>query len=536
MTDTHLRSTHNTKDDIQDNTDIDYDFVIIGSGFGGSVSALRLSEKGYKVLVMEKGKWLKQQDFPKTNWHLKRWLWLPFLRFFGLFKMTFFRHVGVLSGVGVGGGSLVYANTLPVPSKRFFTAKSWSHLADWEQELTPHYKTALRMLGATENPVLQPGDKALQQLACDMGKEKDFHKTQVAVFFGEQGKTVKDPYFGGEGPDRAGCTFCGGCMLGCRYNAKNTLDKNYLYFAQKKGAKIQAESEVTDVRPIAGAVYEIEWQSSTRFQKSKHLIRAKHVVFAGGVMGTVKLLLKLKEGSLSKLSDKLGTGVRTNSEALIAVTTPDTHQDLSKGVAIGAILNTDENSHLEAVRYSAGAGFWRLSMYPLVHGRYAIERIGRLLWNVIRHPIDNFKIMTVKDWAKQTQILLFMQTVDSTLKFTRGKFGMSSSTDQGTPPTAFIPEARDIGDKYAEKLNGKPTTLITETLFGIPTTAHILGGATMGENASEGVIDKDNKLFGYDNMWVCDGSMISANIGVNPSLTITALTERAMSKIPEKAK
>lgn len=525
----------NDKTQSKELNDLDYDFVIIGSGFGGSVSAMRLSQKGYKVLVLEKGKWFKQADFPKTNWDLKRWLWLPFLRFFGLFKMTFFRHVGVLSGVGVGGGSLVYANTLPVPSKGFFQAKSWAHLIDdWEQELMPHYQTALKMLGAAENPVLQPGDKALEELACDLGKKQDFHKTHVAVFFGEQGKTVKDPYFDGEGPDRAGCIYCGGCMLGCRYNAKNTLDKNYLYFAQKLGATIQAESEVTDVRPIAGDCYEVEWKGSTNNRNQGGIIRTQSVIFAGGVMGTVKLLLKLKEGSLHKLSDRLGSGVRTNSEALIAVTTPNTDQDLSKGVAIGAILNTDENSHLEAVRYSAGAGFWRLSMFPLVKGQYAIERITRLMWNLMRHPIQNFRVFTVKDWAKQTQILLFMQTVDSTLKFTKGIFGMSSSKDQGTPPTAFIPEAQEIGEKYAAKINGKPTTLITETLFGIPTTAHILGGANMGADASEGVIDKDNRVFGYHNLWVCDGSMISANIGVNPSLTITALTERAMSKIQPK--
>jgi len=512
----------------------DYDFIIIGSGFGGSVSALRLSEKGYHVLVIEKGKWLTQEDFPKTNWNLKRWLWLPVLRFFGLFKITFFRHVGVLSGVGVGGGSLVYANTLPVPDKRFFQAKSWAHLANWEEELKPHYQTALTMLGAAENPVLQYGDLALQQLAKDMGKEQRFHKTKVAVYFGKANQTVADPYFNGEGPERSGCTFCGGCMLGCRFNAKNTLDKNYLYFAQKKGAVIQAETEVTDVKPLAGSGYQITWKTSTGFIKKSGVLRSKNVIFSGGVLGTIKLLLKLKRSSLPLLSEQLGSGIRTNSEALIAVTTHDTTHDMSKGVAIGAILNTDDNSHVETVRYPSGAGFWRVGMYPLAHGNNILTRLSKLFWDLLRHPVKNFQVFTVRDWAKQTQILLFMQTVDSTLKFTRGIFGMASTKDMGDPPTAFLPEAKKIGEQYATKINGKPTTLLTETLFGIPTTAHILGGATMGKNAREGVIDSENRVFGYDNLWVCDGSMISANIGVNPSLTITALTERAMSKIPEK--
>lgn len=516
----------------------DYDYIIIGSGFGGSVSALRLAEKGYQVLVIEKGKWLTAKDFPKTNWHLKKWLWLPALRFFGLFKLTYFRHVAVLSGVGVGGGSLVYANTLPVPKAKFFKAATWAHLADWEKELQPFYQLALRMLGAAPNPRLEIGDLALQRLARELGKEKDFNQTNVAVYFGEPGVTVQDPYFDGSGPARTGCIYCGGCMLGCRHNSKNTLDKNYLYLAQQHGAKIQAESEVYDVLPIDGssgaAGYRLKWRASTSFYKPGGEVTCRGVVFAGGVLGTVSLLLRLKQSSLPYLSEKVGTGIRTNSESLIGVTTFDKEKIFSEGIAIGSILHTDEHSHFEPVRYSAGSGFWRLFMSPLAHGKNAIIRFGKILADVFKHPAQNFKTYFVDDWSKRTQILLFMQTIDSTLRFSRGFFGMKSSLATGTAPTAFVPEAKALSEHYAKIVNGKPTALSTETLLGIPTTAHILGGAVMGKDEFEGVIDKNNRVFGYENMYVCDGSTISANPGVNPSLTITALAERAMSKIPAK--
>lgn len=516
----------------------DYDYIIIGSGFGGSVSALRLSEKGYRVLVIEKGKWLKAQDFPKTNWNLKKWLWLPQLKFHGLFKMTFFRHIAVLSGVGVGGGSLVYANTLPIPKDEFFQSKSWSHLADWRKELEPFYPVALRMLGASENPRLQVGDLALKQLAKETGKEEKFKATNVAVYFGEPGVSAEDPFFEGKGPERSGCIFCGGCMLGCRYNAKNTLDKNYLHLAQQNGVKIQAESEVFDVVPIDGETgksgYRVRWKLSTRYFKKKGEITAMNVIFSGGVMGTVKLLLRLKQKSLPRLSEKLGYGIRTNSESLIGVTTYDKRTDFSKGVAIGSILHTDEHSHLEPVRYSAGSGAWRILMSPLAFGRNVFIRIFQILADLVLHPIKNLRVWLVDDWAKRTQIMLFMQSLNSTLRFKKNILGMKSVLDTGTRPTSFIPEAKELSEHYARIVKGKPTVLLTETLAGIPTTAHILGGCTMGKNEKEGVIDKNNHVFGYENMMICDGSVISANPGVNPSLTITALTERAMSKIPEK--
>ncbi len=517
---------------------LDYDFIIIGSGFGGAVSALRLSEKGYRVLVMEKGKWLGPDDFPHSNWNLKKWLWLPSLRFFGLFKITVFRHLMALSGVGVGGGSLVYAATHPVPKAQFFRAPSWAHLADWEKELMPFYETGLKMLGTAITPRFEAGDLALQQLARQLGKEKDFEPTRVAIYFGESGQTVPDPYFGGRGPTRTGCIFCGGCMLGCRHNAKNTLDKNYLYLAQQEGAVIQAESKVISVEPLDGKDgqegYRIRWRGTTRPYK-KGVITAKGIVFAGGVVGTVPLLLKLRRTTLPYLSPLVGHHVRTNSESLIGVTSFDRGKDFSKGVAIGSILNTDAFSHLEPVRYPEGSGFWRLFMSPLVHGNNAMERLAKVIWDYFRHPVQNLRAYLVDNWAKRTQILLFMQTIDSTLNLTRNRLGfMQSHIEKGKAPTSFIPEAKHLAELFARIVNGKPTTLISETLLGIPTTAHILGGAVMGRNKKEGVIDQYNRVFGYQNMFICDGSMISANPGVNPSLTIVALSERAMSHIPHK--
>ena len=518
---------------MKENKNYDFDYIVIGSGFGGSVAALRLSEKGYKVLVLEKGKWYQNEDFPKSNWNLRKWLWVPFLKFFGFFKITIFKHVTTLTGVGVGGGSLVYANTLPIPTKNYFTADSWSHLADWENELKTYYETALKMMGTTINPKLSIGDEKLLELAKDLDIEKQFSVTNVAVYFGEPDKTVPDPYFGGEGPDRAGCNFCAGCMVGCRYNAKNTLDKNYLYFAQKNGATIQAESEVYDVYQN-DKEYIVKWKTSTNIFKKQGQFSCKGLVFAGGALGTVKLLLKLKISSLPKLSPTIGMNIRTNSESLIGITTLNKETDFSEGISIGAILNTDEHSHLETVNYPAGSGFWRLAMSPFAHGSNVFIRILKVITDIILHPIKNSKTYFVDDWAKRTQILMLMQTINSTLRFSKGLFGMKSILTKGKKPTSFIPEAEMLAKKYAAKVNGKPTMLLSETVLGIPTTAHILGGAVMGETSDEGVINKNNQVFDYDNMYICDGSMISANPGVNPSLSILALAERAMSKISDK--
>lgn len=520
------------------NNKYDYDYVIIGSGFGGSVCALRLSEKGYRVLVIEKGKWFRANDFPKTNWNVKRWLWIPFLRFYGFFKITVMKHVAILSGVGVGGGSLVYANTLPIPKDDFFESKTWSHLADWRTELDIHYQSALKMLGASPNPRLEKGDLALKELANETGRADQFEPTHVAVFFGEPDETIPDPYFDGEGPERSGCTFCGGCMVGCRHNAKNSLDKNYLHFAQKNGVTIQAESKVIDVSPINNTSgeegFKISWKSMSRLLKKKGVISCQNIIFSGGVLGTVKLLLDLKNSSLPHISEKIGCGIRTNSESLIGITSTNKDTVFSDGVAIGSILHTDDYSHLEPVRYPSGSGFWRILMSPMVHAPSAFHRSLKIIIEWFSHPVKNLKTYFVPDWAKHTQILLFMQTINSTLRFRSGWIGMKSDMEAGPAPTAFIPEAKDLAEKYSRIVDGKPTTLLSETLLGIPTTAHILGGAVMGNNIEEGVIDKDNRVFGYHNMFICDGSMISSNPGVNPSLTITALSERAMSKIPAK--
>ena len=517
----------------------EYDYVIVGSGFGGSVSALRLSEKGYKVLVIEKGKWFKSKDFPKTNWNFKKWLWMPGLRFFGIMKLTIFKHVAILSGTGVGGGSLVYANTLPVPKSTFFKTGSWSNLKDWETELAPYYKEALRMLGAAKNPHFFDGDKGLKKVAKKLGMIDKFDAPNVAVYFGEENVIKQDPYFNGIGPERTGCNFCGACMTGCRNNSKNTLDKNYLYLAQKLGAEIIAENEVYDVVPVTlgdgNTGYEVAVKTSTKLFTKKRKIKSKSVIFSGGVMGTIKLLLKLKMNSLPNISDRLGMDIRTNNETLVSVSSLEKDKNYSKGVAIGSILDTDENSHLEIVRYAEGSNAWKFLHLPYVTNTNFFARIAMIFVSLVKSPIKYFKIYLANSWAKKTVVLLFMQTLDSTLRFKRNIFGfMTSTINSGKKPTPFIKESKKLVNEYSKAVNGVSTSFALETLAGIPSTAHVLGGAVMAGNPSEGVIDKNNKIFGYDNLYVIDGAMISANPGVNPSLSITAIAERAMGQIPLK--
>lgn len=515
-----------------------YDYIIIGSGFGGSVSALRLAEKGYKVLVIEKGKWFKAKDFPKTNWNLKKWLWMPKLKLFGIQKITFLKHISIVSGVGVGGGSLVYANTLPKPKRAFFNHGSWAGLTNWEDELTPFYETAWEMLGAAINPNLAESDLAVKTLATQLGKEKQFSPTKVSVYFGEVNKTVNDPYFNGKGPSRTGCVFCGACMTGCRYNAKNTLDKNYLYLAQKLGVEIISEHQVKDVIPLdqkdGKTGYEVTFKKSTTYFAKEKKLKTGGVIFSGGVLGTVPLMLKLKEKSLPNLSARVGDMVRTNNEAIIFNVTLDKNKDMWKGIAIGSILELDENSHLEPVRYGKGSGFWRSLMLPMVSEEQFFKRIFKFIITPLKAPLSWLKVFFVNDFGKRTSLLLFMQHLDSTLSLKKGLFGVQSSLGDGKAPTAFIPEAHKIANQYSEIINAKPMVVANETITGIPSTAHVLGGAVMGEDSNEGVIDKDNKVFGYKNMYVFDGSMISANPGVNPSLSITAISERGMSKIERK--
>lgn len=515
-----------------------WDYVIVGSGFGGSVSALRLVEKGYRVLMLEKGRRLRAEDFPRSNWNLKRWLWRPELGFRGLFKMTFLRHLTVLSGVGVGGGSLVYANTLPVPKDDFFSAPSWGRLADWKRELAPHYETALRMLGAVTNPNLTFADEIIREVGRDIGREGSFERARVAVFFGEPGKTVPDPYFGGEGPPRAGCQQCGACMIGCPHNAKNTLDKNYLWLAEKHGLRIEADTEVTWVKPAAGGGYAIRaLQGARLFGRQRVELAARRVIFSGGVLGTVPLLLKLRASAdgLPKLSERVGDFVRTNSESLLGVVSTRRDRDLSKGIAIGSILHTDEHSHLEPVRYPAGSGFFRTLGAPHATGPNALVRLARALGVLFKHPLRFLRTYLVPDWAKNTMILLYMRTVEGHLSLRLGGGGhLTTRLAEGPAPTASIPEASDLARRVGEKIEGFPQSMVTDLVLGTPTTAHILGGACMGDSPAAGAIDARHQLYGYDGLYVIDGSAISANPGVNPSLTITALAERAMSLVPAK--
>jgi len=522
-----------------------YDWIIIGSGFGGSVSALRLVEKGYKVLLLEKGKRFSPGDFPANNWDLKRWMWMPSMGLQGIFQMSFMEHVTIMHGVGVGGGSLVYANTLPTPGDDFFAANSWAHLADWKAELGPHYATAKRMLGAAENPRETVGDRVLESIAKDIGRADHFHRTEVAVYFGKPGVRVADPYFDGKGPERVGCTFCGACMTGCRVGAKNTLDKNYLWLAEHAGLELLAETEVTAVRPRDGGGYTVEAERSIAPKKEGQCFTADKVIFAGGVMGTMPLLLAMKgdKNGLPNLSARLGDEVRTNSESLIGVVAPDYPEAMSKGVAITSILHTDDHSHVEPVRYGNGSGFFRMMMLPHAPGATVLKRLGVMMKSLMTEPKKWARAFAAEDFARQSQVMLYMRTLDGTLKmklgrspFTAFRKGLVTVLDDPSQaPKAFMPEATDIANRFAEKVGGVTATLLTETLLGTPSTAHILGGATMGRHRDEGVIDKNHQVFGYDGLYVIDGSAVSANPGVNPSLTITALAERAMSKIPARA-
>jgi cholesterol oxidase len=523
-----------------------HDVVVIGSGFGGSVSALRLAEKGYRVLVIEKGKRFGKDDFPKTNWDLRRWLWMPQLGLAGIFQMSFFEHVTVLHGVGVGGGSLVYANTLPTPKESFFRARSWAHLADWQKELEPHYATARRMLGAAPNPRMTLGDRVLKEIAREMGREDQFHTTDVAVYFGQPGQTVKDPYFGGAGPDRSGCTFCGACMTGCRHGAKNTLDQNYLFLAEKLGVRVEPETEVTAVRARDGGGYAIETRRSLGKGDGARTYTADQVIFAGGVLGTVPLLLKMRDdpGGLPRLSPRLGDAVRTNSEALLGVLTPDDDKDFSEGVAITSILHTDEHSHIEPVRYGRGSGFFRTLALPHSPGPTVAARLAGAVRGFFKDPLLWIRALTVRDFSRHSQVLLYMRTLEGTLSLRLGRSAwtgfrkglVSILDDPAAAPSAFIAEATDLAKRFAKKVHGVSMSMLTETMLGVPSTAHILGGCCIGGDAGQGVIDIQHRVFGYPGLYVVDGSAVSANPGVNPSLTITAMAERAMAFIPAKAR
>lgn len=528
----------------------DYDFIVIGSGFGGSVSALRLVEKGYSVCILERGKRFRDEDFARSNWDLKRFLWMPLIRCFGIQNLSLFRNILILSGSGVGGGSLVYANTLLEPSDSFFDAPIWRGLAHWKDELRPHYETAKKMLGVARNPKLTRIDEILRECAEDMGRGATFSSAEVGVYFGTE---KKDPYFDGEGPIRSGCTFCGACMVGCRHNAKNTLCKNYLYFAEKKGALVFPEREVQDVKPISdtGGIsgYEVLHTSSTAWFKGRTLQkhRARKVVVAAGVLGTLSLLLKCKETtqSLARLSKTLGSSVRTNSEALTGITqlAERKHQvDCTEGVAISSIFHPDPATHIEPVRYSRGSGFMRLLAAPMVDRHRWVPRPILLLLQILMAPVTLLRLCLNRDWAGSSIILLVMQNVDNRLQFSLGRSlftlfrkRMVSRKQPGAQPIlTYIPIANQVTRAFAKKLGGEPQSALNEVLLGIPTTAHILGGCPIGGSVETGVVNSNQEVFGYPGLFVCDGSVIPANLGVNPSLTITAMTERAMSFVCKK--
>jgi cholesterol oxidase len=527
-----------------------FDYVVIGSGFGGSVAAMRLTEKGYRVLVLERGKRYGDRDFARSNWNIRKFLWAPAIRCFGIQQISILNGVMVLRWSGVGGGSLGYANVLEIPDDRLFAASAWQHLADWKSALMPHYHTARRMLGVAQNPRLLEADAALKEIAAELGQAHTFRATNVGVFFGPEGQEVPDPYFGGEGPSRRGCDFCGACMVGCRNNGKNSLVKNYLYFAEKQGAEIRPESEVVDIRPLTppqsdGTRYEVVYRRSTgRLFKPANRVRARNVVVSAGVLATLELLFSCRDvtGSLPGLSMRLGDIVRTNSEALNGVTSRSRKVDYSKGTAITSVFQADDVTWVEPVRYPDGSSFMKLVTFPLTASDGSIPvTLLKFLWWALRHPMDFVTVYVLFGWASRTTILLVMQTEDNLMRlrlgrsiFTLFRRGLVAKRDTGQSVPARIPIAHDTARRLAAKADGVPGVNVGEALLNIPLTAHILGGCPFGQDATDGVVGLDCQVHNYPGLYVVDASTVPANPGINPSLTITALAEYAMSLVPPK--
>lgn len=529
----------------------DFDYIVIGSGFGGSVAAHRLTEKGYRVAVMEMGRRWTPENLPASNWLIWRWIWRPHLALRGFFNITPFRHVMVLHGCAVGGGSITYACTSLAPKESIWDAGSWAGLAPWKTEMPTHYAAASQMLGVSANRIVGPADRMMQRASVAAGVGDTFYRTRVAIFEGAEGDpgglSCPDPYFNGEGPDRSTCTGCGGCMMGCRYNAKNTLDKNYLYFAEKNGARIFPETRVVDVKPLDGvadgsAGYEVHTVSSIAWiRREPRRFTCRAVVFAASALGTMDLLFRLKQrGSLPAISDQLGHRVRTNAESLIGVRVPHSLDDLSRGVAIGSGVYLDEHTHIEATRYPAGSDAMGLLSTVLAEGGSGLGRIlrwvGAAAVALLRRPFHTIRCLHPFGWARECIILLCMQSLEGHIDMRLGRpwfwpFRKMLMSYGKRVPT-YIPHANEFARKVAAIAGGTPMSMVTEILFDVPGTAHLLGGCPIAASPEEGVVDHQHRVFGYRNLYVCDGSVIASNLGVNPSLTICALTERAMSFIP----
>jgi len=523
----------------------DVDWVVIGSGFGGSVSALRLAEKGYRVAVLECGRRFRDQDFARSTWRLRRYFWAPRVGMRGIMRVSTFKDISVVSGCGVGGGSLGYANTLYVPPSQFFDDPQWRDLGDWERDLAPHYAEAQRMLGVVQTPEDDPADQLLKQLGEHLGVGDTYRKTPVGVYFGEgPGVTSPDPFFGGEGPERTGCIACGRCMVGCPHGAKNTLVKNYLYLAEQRGVTVTPDRTVIDVKPLGAqdgsdgyAITSVA--SGIRRNRDRQTLTARGVVVAAGALGTNRLLQRCRlSGSLPRISHRLGELVRTNSEAILAVTVPpDYPEDLTKRVAISSSIYPDPYTHIETVTYGE-AGDSMATLYTLLVGDGTrVTRPLKLLGQIVRHPVKFAQALWPKGWSRRTIIVLVMQTLDNAIalrpKLTRsGDVRLQTEQDADRPNPTFIPVANQAAEWLAERTGGVAQSSVMEALLNIPSTAHILGGAVIGADPEQGVVDAGQRVFGYENLLVCDGAAVPANVGVNPSLTITALAEHAMSRIP----
>ena len=516
----------------------DYDVVVVGSGFGGSVAALRLAEKGYKVAVLEAGRRFTDDQLPKTSWRLRKYLWAPWLGCYGLQRIHLLPDVLVMAGAGVGGGSLNYANTLYQPPKRFFDDPQWGHITDWQDELNPYYDQARRMLGVVDNPLVTAADKVMREVADDMGVGDTFTTTPVGVFFGNGTERESDPFFGGVGPERTACTECGSCMTGCRVGAKNTLVKNYLHLAENAGVTVLPLTTVRGVRPAVDGYEVVTRRTGAKLRRKDTSIFAGQVVFAAGTYGTQKLLLAMKEtGELPELSDQLGSVVRTNSEAVLAATARDRKVDYTQGIAITSSFHPDDHTHIEPVRYGKGSNAIGLLQTVLSDGGGPVPRVFKTIGVALRHPAAFFRSLSVRHWSEKTVIALVMQTDDNSLELgsKRTIFGrqLTSRRGAGDPPPSWIPQGHKAIRLLADKIDGDPGGSIAEVV-NIPMTAHFLGGCVIGADADHGVVDPYHRIYGHPGLHVVDGSAVSANLGVNPSLTITAQAERAIAMWPNK--